>query len=461
MKEQDQQQHTIPDIFANIPAILGYYPQESLAILLFREELTLNEQILTSHDPNTQLYTSTLHLDRVLGTDLNNLKNTTQALKSLPQVIQRYAAQQRLKTPTSDSTAIALALIISEQHSPTSDHAQKLVQQLASNPEHLIEAIYHVPSISTGETLTRLYSANHPASHLTTSINIPEHAQLTEITRSKSFQEKFRDHSEIPAITREALAGTFYPDSSEDDLANAHALNDRRGLLAQAIKEHERTIHSVQTAKYLENQIKQGQEHGKKYKPLQLHRANLLLRHARMNLQRVENLGLGLKDLSAGKRDSLIIKTMSMLITSQDRDLIIGPVLEHPNAAMKLFQAVAQQSYLSTDAQTPVEDYEPLTDTGIPPVRANALALYAIAAISADRNDKALIALSVAEKDHPSHSLSGLLLNATRQGVPPEEILKVVASGSRETLAELERHAQEGFTENPIADPYSDDEVQF
>ena len=444
---QNAQQQGIPEIIAEIPGVLGYYPSESLIIVLLHEHITLNEEILTSHNPTTTLYTRSVQLDPIIRIDLAH----TDKLGSLAGIIHRYTSQHP-NQPT-----FAIGVIVSEHWTTMDARTSALCTQLISKPEHLIECIYHVPAINSRRTFTLLHKENFPS----TALEFPHTGKVADIGNAESYKRKTLEYDDLPAISKEKLAELFYPQFCEDDVANAERLNDRRDILRKALKMHKESIHSLQTAKYLENQVKQAKENGAKYTPHQLHRAQLILRNIKISLNVVAEANCKWDEIKPAKQDALLIKTASQLMTNQDRDLLIETVLEHPKEAMRLFIEVAKATYLGDDPTRPIDDHEPLGELGVLPVRANALSLYALAAMEYGRNDMAMIALQVAEKDHPAHNLSAMLLQALRKCVPPEEIVNVVEQGSIQTLEELRRHAMEGFSENPIVDPYSGDEVQF
>lgn len=102
---QNAQQQGIPEIIAEIPGVLGYYPSESLIIVLLHEHITLNENILHSQDSTTQLYTRSVQLGPMIRIDLQH----TDKLGSLAEIIHRYTSQHP-NQPT-----FAVGVIVSEQ----------------------------------------------------------------------------------------------------------------------------------------------------------------------------------------------------------------------------------------------------------------------------------------------------------------------------------------------------------
>ena len=156
------------DILANIPGILGFYPQNSLVIAFFERN---------SDTPGLHLGPlARLDLDDAVETLVNNQQQFTALSGSL------------------DTDAI-IAYAVSSDPSAADDLANFLLSE--DSPLPTVLAIIQVPEITSGTGWWTVYQQ--------LSLSAPRSGMVSEVTGSLTLQQMILDTGQLPALSREEL----------------------------------------------------------------------------------------------------------------------------------------------------------------------------------------------------------------------------------------------------------------
>lgn len=187
------------DILANIPGILGFYPQDSLVIAFFER----NDD------------TPGLHLGPLARLDLDDAVETLTANQS-----QFAAWSGRVNTDA------VITYVINSDPSAADDLAKFLLGE--DSPLPTVLAIVQVPEITSGTGWWTIYQQ--------LSLSAPRTGVVSEVTGSLTLQQMILDTGQLPALSREELEQRL--DST------AHGIDDAvyRDIIAD-VETYENEIH--------------------------------------------------------------------------------------------------------------------------------------------------------------------------------------------------------------------------
>lgn len=170
------------DILANIPGILGFYPQNSLVIAFF-------ERNSDTHG---------LHLGPLARLDLDD-------------AIETLVANQNQFTAWSDrlNTDAVIAYVVSSDPSAADDLAEFLLSE--DSPLPTVLAIIQVPEITSGTGWWSVY--RRPGA------SEPRSGVVSEVAGSAALQQMILDTGQLPALSRDELEERL--DSAEHDISDA------------------------------------------------------------------------------------------------------------------------------------------------------------------------------------------------------------------------------------------------
>ncbi|MBG9303923.1 DUF4192 domain-containing protein [Corynebacterium diphtheriae bv. mitis] len=156
------------EILANIPGILGFYPQNSLVIAFFER----NDD------------TPGLHLGPLARLDLDD------AVETLVNNQQQFTALS-----DRDNADAIIAYAVSSDPSAADDLAEFLLSE--DSPLPTVLAIVQVPEITSGTGWWTVYQQ--------LSLSAPRSGVVSEVARSAALQQMILDTGQLPALTREEL----------------------------------------------------------------------------------------------------------------------------------------------------------------------------------------------------------------------------------------------------------------
>lgn len=156
------------EILANIPGILGFYPQNSLVLAFFERN---------SDTPG-------LHLGPLARLDLDD------AVETLIDNQQQFSALS-----DRDNADAIIAYVVSSDPSAADDLAEFLLSEDSLLPTVL--AIIQVPEITSGTGWWTIYQQ--------LSLSAPRSGVVSEVTGSLTLQQMILDTGQLPALSREEL----------------------------------------------------------------------------------------------------------------------------------------------------------------------------------------------------------------------------------------------------------------
>ena len=156
------------EILANIPGILGFYPQDSLVIAFFER----NDD------------TPGLHLGPLARLDLDD------AVETLIDNQQQFTALS-----DRDNTDAIIAYAVSSDPSAADDLAEFLLSE--DSPLPTVLAIIQVPEITSGTGWWTVYQQ--------LSLSAPRSGVVSEVAGSLTLQQMILDTGQLPALSREEL----------------------------------------------------------------------------------------------------------------------------------------------------------------------------------------------------------------------------------------------------------------
>lgn len=156
------------EILANIPGILGFYPQDSLVISFFER----NDD------------TPGLHLGPLARLDLDDAVET---------LIDNQAQFSALSDR--DNTDAIIAYVVSADPSAADDLAEFLLSE--DSPLPTVLAIVQVPEIASGTGWWTVYQQ--------LSLSAPRSGVVSEVASSAALQQMILDTGQLPALSREEL----------------------------------------------------------------------------------------------------------------------------------------------------------------------------------------------------------------------------------------------------------------
>ena len=156
------------DILANIPGILGFYPQDSLVLAFF--------------DRNDD--TDGLHLGPLARLDLDDAIETLTANRA-----QFSALSDR------DNTDAVIAYVIHSDPSAADDLAKFLLSE--DSPLPTVLAIVQVPELTSGTGWWTVYQQ--------LSLSAPRTGVVSEVAGSLTLQQMILDTGQLPALSRDEL----------------------------------------------------------------------------------------------------------------------------------------------------------------------------------------------------------------------------------------------------------------
>ncbi|OFM34188.1 DUF4192 domain-containing protein [Corynebacterium sp. HMSC072A02] len=156
------------EILANIPGILGFYPQNSLVIAFFERN---------SDTPG-------LHLGPLARLDLDD------AVQTLIDNQQQFTALS-----DRDNADAIIAYVVSSDPSAADDLAEFLLSE--DSPLPTVLAIVQVPEITSGTGWWTVYQQ--------LSLSAPRSGVVSEVASSAALQQMILDTGQLPALSREEL----------------------------------------------------------------------------------------------------------------------------------------------------------------------------------------------------------------------------------------------------------------
>lgn len=156
------------DILANIPGILGFYPQNSLVLAFFER----NDD------------TPGLHLGPLARLDLDD------AVETLTSNQQQFAALS-----DHDNIDAIIAYVVSADPSAADDLAEFLLSE--DSPLPTVLAIIQVPEITSGTGWWTIYQQ--------LSLSAPRTGVVSEVASSAALQQMILDTGQLPALSRDEL----------------------------------------------------------------------------------------------------------------------------------------------------------------------------------------------------------------------------------------------------------------
>lgn len=156
------------EILANIPGILGFYPQDSLVISFFER----NDD------------TPGLHLGPLARLDLDD------AVETLVNNQQQFTALS-----DRDNADAIIAYVVSSDPSAADDLAEFLLSE--DSPLPTVLAIIQVPEITSGTGWWTVYQQ--------LSLSAPRSGVVSEVARSAALQQMILDTGQLPALSRAEL----------------------------------------------------------------------------------------------------------------------------------------------------------------------------------------------------------------------------------------------------------------
>ncbi|WP_295806151.1 DUF4192 domain-containing protein [uncultured Corynebacterium sp.] len=156
------------EILANIPGILGFYPQDSLVIAFFER----NDD------------TPGLHLSPLARLDLDD------AVQTLIDNQQQFAALS-----DRDNADAIIAYVVNSDPSAADDLAEFLLSE--DSPLPTVLAIIQVPELTSGTGWWTVYQQ--------LSLSAPRTGVVSEVTGSLTLQQMILDTGQLPALSREEL----------------------------------------------------------------------------------------------------------------------------------------------------------------------------------------------------------------------------------------------------------------
>ncbi|MFR9854539.1 DUF4192 domain-containing protein [Corynebacterium striatum] len=187
------------DILANIPGILGFYPQDSLVVAFFER----NDD------------TDGLHLGPLARLDLDD------AVETLIDNQQQFAALS-----DRDNADAIIAYVVSSDPSAADDLAEFLLSE--DSPLPTVLAIIQVPEIVSGTGWWTVYQQ--------LSLSAPRSGVVSEVAGSLTLQQMVLDTGQLPALSREELEQRL--DSTSHDIDDA----EYQDIIAD-VEAYEREIH--------------------------------------------------------------------------------------------------------------------------------------------------------------------------------------------------------------------------
>lgn len=187
------------EILANIPGILGFYPQDSLVIAFFERN---------SDTPG-------LHLGPLARLDLDD------AVETLVNNQQQFSALS-----DHDNIDAVIAYVVSADPSAADDLAEFLLSE--DSPLPTVLAIIQVPEITSGAGWWTVYQQ--------LSLSAPRSGVVSEVASSAALQQMILDTGQLPALSREEL---------EERLnSTAHGIDETeyQDIIAD-VEAYEREIH--------------------------------------------------------------------------------------------------------------------------------------------------------------------------------------------------------------------------
>lgn len=187
------------EILANIPGILGFYPQDSLVLAFFERN---------SDTPG-------LHLGPLARLDLDDAVET---------LIDNQAQFSALSDR--DNTDAIIAYVVNSDPSAADDLAEFLLSE--DSPLPTVLAIIQVPEITSGTGWWTVYQQ--------LSLSAPRSGVVSEVASSAALQQMILDTGQLPALSREELEQRL--DST------AHGIDDAvyRDIIAD-VETYENEIH--------------------------------------------------------------------------------------------------------------------------------------------------------------------------------------------------------------------------
>lgn len=187
------------EILANIPGILGFYPQNSLVLAFFERN---------SDTPG-------LHLGPLARLDLDD------AVETLIDNQQQFSALS-----DRDNTDAIIAYVVNSDPSAADDLAEFLLSE--DSPLPTVLAIIQVPEITSGAGWWTVYQQ--------LSLSAPRSGVVSEVASSAALQQMILDTGQLPALSRGEL---------EERLnSTSHGIgeDDYRDVIAD-VEAYEREIH--------------------------------------------------------------------------------------------------------------------------------------------------------------------------------------------------------------------------
>lgn len=156
------------DILANIPGILGFYPQDSLVLAFFKR---------SEDSPHLALSPlARLDLDDAVETLVNNRDQFTAWTEKL------------------DTDAV-IAYVVSSDLSASDDLAKFLLSE--DSPLPTVLAIIQVPEVTTGTGWWTVYQQ--------LDLSAPRSGEVSEVAGSAALQQMILDTGQLPALSRDEL----------------------------------------------------------------------------------------------------------------------------------------------------------------------------------------------------------------------------------------------------------------
>lgn len=350
--------HDPGHLLANLPAIFGFYPQESLVLAAF-----------------DNVGGSRYRLGPVLRLDLDD-EHAFHALHELADGV------------LSDScTDLVFAFVITRRHQGAElDDAVDRLLELEDYGVMSIDACWTVPEVLRGERYRLLFG---PSPLGVDEGSVWSAGRVADVTGTQSMQPWIA-HGALPELSRSDAAARFAPirpgdrpddpvDAAELEQWEAFAYRIAASACEEETPEQARWLAAVATDLHL-------------------------------LLEEIDATGADAEEL-VDDAETLVVAAVAMA-HSELRDIVAASVLGTAGAAAELLLAVARRFRGA--------------------IRANALSLHALAMIRRGLPMVATPALTAARTEAPGHTLSGLLLEASRHGLA-DEVLRCVETGSRDT----------------------------